>query len=413
MKNIQAWVERVLVPITNKITKTYWFSIIGEAVLFIVPLSMVSSIPSLLNILRRFIPAIPDLTPIGDFSFGIVGLLMAYIIPHSAMVKEGRADRSVMAGFTSIGTYMLCMKPEIVEGGRLFGFEKFGAGGMFTAIAVGLMVGIIYKTMLKHSFFNEDSSLPDFIQSWFDNIINILACLLIGWIITYVIKVDLFTFIGIIISPITKFAQSLPGVILVVLIEDVFYFFGVSAWVFVPIVGSITRAALAENAAMVAAGMVATNIQAFGFSKYHMIGGQCATLALALMLLFAKSKRYKVIGKATIVPSLFNINEPLVFGCIVNNPFMFLPIVINAIALPTIAYLWIYFGVGGAVANFMNFDMQFAPCIVQTYMFTGGNLSNCVLSLVCFAVSALVWFPFFKVADSYQLNKERESAKAV
>lgn len=406
MKKIQAWVEKTLVPITNKLTKMYWFSILTEAVLFIVPLSMVSSIPSVVNILRRFIPAIPNLSPISDFSFGIVGLLMAYIIPHSAMVKEGRADRSVMAGFTAVGTYMLCMKPEAVEGGRLFVFEKFGAGGMFTAMAIGLMVGIIYKEMLKHSFFNEDSSLPDFIQSWFDNIINILLCLLIGWLFTYVLSVDVFTLIGLIMSPITSFAQSLPGVIFITVVMDVFYFFGVSGWVFVPVVGAITRAALAENAALVAAGAAATNIYAFGFSKYYMLGGQAATLALAIMLLFAKSRRYKVIGKATIVPSLFNINEPLVFGCIVNNPFMFLPVVINAVALPTIAYLWIYFGVGGAVANYMNFDMQFAPCVVQTYMFTGGNLSNCVLSLICLAVSAIVWLPFFKVADRYELNKE-------
>ena len=410
MKRIQAWVERTLVPITNKITKMFWFSILAEAILFIVPLSMVSSIPSLLNIVRRFVPAFPDLTPLGDFSFGIVGLLMAYIIPHTAMVKEGRADRSVMAGFTAIGTYMLCMKPVAVDGGRVFVFEKFGAGGMFTAMAIGLMVGIIYRVMLKHSFFSEDSSLPDFIQSWFDNIINIFVCLLIGWLFTYVLNVDVFTIIGLIMSPVTNFAQSLPGVIFITVVMDVFYFFGVSGWVFVPVVGSITRSALAANAAAVAAGAAATNIYAFGFSKYYMLGGQAATLALAVMLLFARSRRYKVIGKATIVPSLFNINEPLVFGCIVNNPFMFIPIVINAVALPTIAYLWIYFGIGGAVANFVNFDMQFVPCVVQTYMFTHGNLSNCVLSLLCLAVAALVWFPFFKVADKYELDKETAKA---
>ena len=408
MKKIQEWIETKLVPITKKITNMYWFSILSEAILFIVPLSMVSSIPSILNILRRFVSFIPDLSPISDFSFGIVGLLMAYVIPHSAMVKENKLDKSVMAGFTSVGTYLLCMKPEIVEGGRIFVFEKFGAGGMFTAMAVGLMVGIIYKKMLNHSFFNEESSLPDFIQNWFDSIINILICLLIGWFFTYVISIDVFTAIGIIMSPITGLAQSLPGVILITLIMDVFYFFGVSGWVFVPVVGAITRAALADNAALVAAGEVATNIYAFGFSKYYMIGGQAATLALAIMLLFAKSKRYKVIGKATIVPSLFNINEPLVFGAIVNNPFMFIPIVINAIALPMLAYLWIYFGIGGAVANFVNFDMQFAPPVVQTFMFTDGNLSNCVLSLICFAISAIVWFPFFKVADKYEYQKDLE-----
>ncbi len=410
MKKIQEWIKNTLVPLTNKITNLYWFSIISEAILYIVPLSMVSSIPSLINVVRRFIPSIPDMSPIGDYTFGIVGLLMAYVIPHSAMVKEGKADRSVIAGFTSVGAYLLCMNPEILEGGRLFVFEKYGAGGMFTAMAIGLLVGITYKIMLKHSFFNEDSSLPDFVRNWFDNVTSIFLCILIAWFVTFIIKVDVFTFIGLIMKPITSIAQSLPGVVLITLIMDIFYFFGVSGWVFVPVVGAITRAAIAENAAMVAAGGIAENIYAFGFSRYYMIGGQCATLALAIFLLFAKSKRYKVIGKATIIPSLFNINEPLVFGCIVNNPFMFIPIVINAIVLPAVAYLWIYLGIGGAVANFANFDMQFLPVVIQTYFFTGGNLSNCLLSIICFGLSAVVWFPFYKVADQYQFNKEKDMA---
>ena len=81
MKAIQAWIETYLVPIINKITNSYWFSIIADAILYIVPFSMVSTIPSLWSILRRFVPSLPDLTPLNTYSFGLIGLFVVFIIP--------------------------------------------------------------------------------------------------------------------------------------------------------------------------------------------------------------------------------------------------------------------------------------------------------------------------------------------
>lgn len=156
--------------------------------------------------------------------------------------------------------------------------SKFGAGGMFTAMFVGLLVAVVYKAMFKFSFFGEDSVIPDFVKNWFDNIIAILLSLTAGYLLTYVIKIDVFTMVQLIMKPITSFAQSGPGVVLIVLLQNVFYFFGISGWVFTPVTRSITQAAIAENAAMMAAGMAPKNIYAYGFSRYHHIGGQGATM---------------------------------------------------------------------------------------------------------------------------------------
>lgn len=103
MEAIQAWITEHVVPVMNKLTSTYWFGVISDAVLYIVPFSMVSAIPSLWNIIRRFVPALPDLSPLTTFSFGLVGMFMAFIIPHNVAVKEDRKDRSMIAGFTGIG----------------------------------------------------------------------------------------------------------------------------------------------------------------------------------------------------------------------------------------------------------------------------------------------------------------------
>ena len=75
---------------------------------------------------------------------------------------------------------------------------KFGAGGMFTAMFVGVLVAAIYKAMFKFSFFGEDSVIPDFVKNWFDNIISILLSLTVGYLLTYILKLDVFTVVQII-----------------------------------------------------------------------------------------------------------------------------------------------------------------------------------------------------------------------
>lgn len=410
MKKIQEWIEKHLVPVMNKITQNFWFGIVADAILYIVPFSMVSAIPSLWSILRRFVPVLPDISPLGTFSFGLIGLFVSFVIPYNCLNKIGKKDRAMIAGFTGIGTFMMCMNFVTTDEGSLVAMSKFGAGGMFTAMFVGLLVAVVYKAMFKFSFFGEDSVIPDFVKNWFDNIIAILLSLTAGYLLTYVIKIDVFTMVQLIMKPITSFAQSGPGVVLIVLLQNVFYFFGISGWVFTPVTRSITQAAIAENAAMMAAGMAPKNIYAYGFSRYHHIGGQGATMPLALFMLRAKSKKYRVLGKATLVPSIFNINEPLQYGAVVGNPFMLIPTVMIAIILPAFSYLW--FVMGWGTINYVNFDMNFAPNAVSAFFMSGGDFRNVILVCINFVIAALIWYPFFKAADKAEVRKEEERAAA-
>ena len=416
MEAVQAWIEKYMVPVMNKITSTYWFGIISDAVLYVVPFCMVSAIPSLWSVLRNFIPVLPDISALNTYSFGLIGLFVSFIIPHNVAVKEGKRDRAMIAGFTSIGVYMMCMNAQAVEGGMLFDMNKFGAGGMFTALFVGFIVGFIYKKTCSKSFFGEDSVIPDFVKNWFDNILSVLISLFVGFLLTFVAKVDVFSVVALVMSPITGFAQSLPGVVLIVVIQNMLYFFGISGWVTTPVTRTITQAAIAENAAAMAAGMAPQNIYAYGFSRYHHIGGQGATLPLAVMMLFSKSKKNRMLGKATIVPSLFNINEPLVYASVANNPYMFMPMLLIAIILPTFSYLWFAFGWG--TINYVNFDMNFAPNAISAFFMSGGDWRNVVLDILNLIIAALIWYPFFRAWDKNEAKKEeaklveREAKKA-
>ena len=410
MKAIQAWIEKYLVPVMNKITQNFWFGIVADAILYIVPFSMVSTIPSLWGILRRFVPVLPDISALSTYSFGMVGLFVVFIIPYNCLTKLEKKDRAMIAGFTGIGAYMLCMNMVSVDGGYLVDLSKFGAGGMFTSMFVGLIVALVSKLMIQFSFFGEDSVIPDFVKNWFDNILAILISLFIAFLFTNILKIDVFTMVQFLMKPVTGFAQSMPGVVMITFLQNIFYFFGISGWVFTPVTRTITQAAMAENAALVAEGLAPKNIYAYGFSRYHHIGGQGATLPLAFYMLFAKSKRYRVLGKATLVPSIFNINEPLQYGAVVGNPFMLIPTVLIAIILPAFSYLWFTFGWG--TINYVNFDMNFAPNAISAFMMSGGDFRNVILVCINLLIAAIIWFPFFKAADKAELQKEREREAA-
>lgn len=263
--------------------------------------------------------------------------------------------------------------------------------------------------MAHFSFFKEDSLVPDFVKNWFDNIFAIVVSLFIGQIFTHMLKIDVFAMVTLIMSPVTNFAQSIWGVIFLSLVMDVFYFFGVSGWVWTPVTMTIQKAAIAQNTAMVAAGHSATNIYAYGFSRYQMIGGEGATLPLAFMTLFAKSRKYKALGRATLIPSLFNINEPLFYGVVVNNPFMFIPVFATSVIMSANTYIWMK--LGWAAIPFVNFDMNNLPNAVSAYVQSGGYWGNVLLVFVNLAVAAIIYYPFFKVSDKYEYQAELERAE--
>lgn len=412
MQKIQSWIENNLVPVITKITSNFWFGIVADAILYIVPFSMVSAIPSLWAILRRFVTVLPDISAISTYSFGLIGLFVVFVIPYNCLQKLEKKDRAMIAGFTGIGVYMMCMNFETTDAGTVVSMSKFGAGGMFTSMVIGLMVSVVYKLLAKYSFFSEDSVIPDFVKNWFDNIAAILISLIIGYLLTYIAQIDVFTMVQVIMKPVTSFAQSAPGVIIIVFLQNVFYFFGVSGWVFTPVTRSITQAAIAENAELVAQGLAPKNIYAYGFSRYHHIGGQGATLPLALFMLKAKSKKFRLLGKATLVPSLFNINEPLQYGAVVGNPYMLIPTILIAIILPGFSYLW--FAMGWGTINYVNFDMNFAPNAISAFFMSGGDFRNVILVCINFVLAAIIWYPFFKAADKAECKKEaeREAQKA-
>ena len=408
MKKFMDWMTDVFAPKMNKIARNPWIAAVQESILAAMPVILIGSFATVFNILRDFIPQIPDISMISNFSFGLLSLFLAYLIPATIMEKKKHRKTAKQAGMAGLAFFLMIVYPTFDDAGNInIVFSNLGTGGMIASLMAGLFVGAVMNQFAKHSFFGEDSSLPDFITVWFDTLIPITLILIIGWIFTFVLEISIFNVIYEIFKPFISIGQSFWGFVILNFIGYTFlYTFGISTWVIYPITSAICLQGIGDNMALVAAGHAPTFIHTGETTNLFLLGGGGTTLALAIMLLFlAKSKKLKVIGKSTIVPSLCNINEPLVFGApIAFNPILMVPMWIVGFVTPIITYLALSSGLVPIPAEPFNF--WYLPSPIVGYMVTK-SISGLLLVMVNFAISWVIYYPFFKVYDKQVCDEEK------
>ncbi len=110
----------------------------------------------------------------------------------------------------------------------------------------------------------------------------------------------------------------------------------------------------------------------------------------------------KTLGRMSIVPAIFGINEPLLFGIpIMLNPLLFIPYVISPIICTSISYCSIALGITPRLTGTMvNWTM---PQIVSGFLAQG--VPTAILQVVLILITTAIWFPFFKMVD-HQICKE-------
>lgn len=407
MKRFMDWMTDVFAPKMNRLARNPWLASVQEAILAAMPVILIGSFATLFNILRDFIPQMPDISLLSSFSFGLLSVFLAYLIPSIVMEKKKHKRTAKQAGMAGIAFFLMIVYPTFDDAGNIqIVFSNLGTGGMIASLVAGLFVGAVMNQFAKHSFFNEDSALPDFITVWFDTLIPITLCLVIGWVLTFQLHINIFDIIYQIFTPFISIGQSFWGFVLLNFIGYSFlYTFGISTWVIYPITSAICLQGMGDNIAMVVAGEAAQFIHTSETTNLFLLGGGGCTLALGIMMLFDKSKKLKIIGRSTIVPSLCNINEPLVFGApIAFNPLLMVPMWIIGLVGPAVVYLALDMGLVPIPAQTMGF--WYLPSPIVGYLVTQ-SISGVILVLVVFALSWAIYYPFFKVYDKQCVEEEQ------
>lgn len=417
MKKLMAWFTDDLAPAINKIFGNPWISAVASAMQKVLPFILVGSVVSIYNVFVRYIPSLPDISYVNTFSFGMMSLIVAFLVAYQAMIELDHSKYPVIAGLTAISAFIMSMAPNMVVIGvneatnltelTVKNISYLGGSGLFIAIIVSLFVSIIFHNYAKLHVLENSDSIPDFVSEWINNIIPMTIILLSIGILVFTIKFDLVNFINVLFTPVVNLGQSLPGFLVICFLYVFLYSVGISAWSLNAIVKPILMAGIAMNADLVASGLDPVNIvttETIFTTALIAMGGLGATLPLNILMLFGcKSKKLKTMGKICIGPSIFNINEPLVYGSIVFNPLLMIPMWINSIVGPLIVWFVMKGGLLAIPAGVNNVSRIPAP--ICTWLATD-DLRAFLWFFVLFAVYLIIWYPFVKKYDAQLLEEE-------
>ena len=407
MKKIMLWITDKFAPKMNKVVENPWVAAVAGSMMKGLPFILAGSLISFYNVFRSYVSALPDLGKVADVSFGFISIFLAFLVANQCMEKKKLSRYTIVAGLISIAVFVMFSMPEFNEQGEIIlTFNRMGATGMLVAMLVGLFTGCIFNLYSKLHILENNVTIPDFVTEWINNLIPILCILLISTTIVFTIQFDIFDFILSLFSPLQNFGQTLPGFVLICLIPAVLYTLGVSNWLFYAASLPIFMAGIQGNIEAVAAGKEAVNIvtsETVFTAALITMGGMGATLPLNVMMMFSKAKKLKVMGRICIGPSIFNINEPLVFGApIAFNPIMMVPFWLNSIAGPVI----IWFSMRLDLLNIPYRMMQIGqiPAPFSSVMITE-DMRAVIVYIILFAVYYIIWLPFFKVYEVQCLNE--------
>ncbi len=411
------WLENSFAPKLEKVTNLTWIVVIKDSLLQILPFILAGSIFCCLAILNNYVPSLPSFwTPFG-WTMSKISLMVAFLIPFNYCEKKKFRKQRIIAGISGLILFMIFCEPQIQAGGVVGqGQDLYGAAGMFVAIFAGIISGLIFGAFAKFSFFKEDSPIPDFVRQWFDALLPIILTVCLGWLFAGILGWDVASAIQVVFEPLGKFANTPGGFILILFLYTFIYSMGISTWVLTPMSEPIKLQSIAANLSLVAAGTATYHnllpfTETFIYTCYLWIGGVGCTLPLVILMCRSRSAELKALGKACLVPGVFNINEPVVFGAIAWNPLLMVPMWLNGLILPALTWLFTKV-IPFAPIPKIQFELWYCPYPISTLISTQGSITGLIFIILTFVVSTFIWYPFFKAYEKEKLAEEAEEAKA-
>jgi len=423
---VLGFVENVVAPVAGKISAQRHVNAIKDGFVSTMPFLIVGSLllvlafpPSEGNFFfdgwHGLIAAIGKDNIMAPFqlSMGIFALYASFGIAFS--LAEAYKLRAMNTGMLSMFAFLLAVAPMVnVEIGGVLPGAFLGGTGAFTAILCGLLVPEMQRLLIKYNIrIKMPDAVPPKISASFDLLIPIVfISVIIMSINVYLGQYDLKipTAIMQLFQPLVLASDSYIACLIAVLIVQILWFSGIHGGSVVGgIIGPMLLINLGLNQDALAAGEPLPAIFINPVMDFFIfVGGAGGTWGLVLMMMRSKATQLKTIGKMSIVPGTFNINEPVIFGTpIVMNPIYFIPWLLA----PTIntSIVWLAFKTG-FVAKIIAIPPWTMPAPIGAIIATNsGTAALVVLSSI--VVSALVFYPFLKIHER-QLLKEEQAANA-
>ena len=309
---------------------------------------------------------------------------------------------SAVTGKTTIGGWT-------VGGDSL---TRLSTSGMFTAILMSILAVQLYRLCVKKNWVIK---MPEAVP---EGVARSFTALIPGFVIAFAVLVingifilfgtDIYKVIAIPFAFVSHITNTWLGIVVIYLLVHALWIVGIhGANIVMGLVNPILLANMAQNVdgKFIAYAGEFTN-------SYVTIGGSGATLLLCFYIAFrAKSDQLRMLGKASMGPAIFNINEPLIFGLpIVYNPMLTIPFILAPIVSASIGYWSVQLGLAGKAIAQTPWP---TPIGIGAYVGSGGNIGAFVVALICALAAFVIWYPFIKMYDTKLYKEEMNSAEAI
>lgn len=414
---------------TEKLSRNIYLQAISDSMMSVLGLMILGSVAVIF--LAFPVPAVASffanigLTPvfatINTFTIGSISLYLVFLITRN-LTKRLVNEDGISAGLIGL-LFFLIITPlgDIVIGEtttRALPLTWIGTSGMFTAIMVGLFVGKVYSFIkIKRWTVKMPEGVPPMVMQSFEAlvpafILGITAGLIV-WGFSFTefntIHEVIFTFIQ---TPLQGLGSSIWAVAVIIALQQLLWFLGMHGTnIIAPVVTPLWLSLNIQNLDAFQAGQPLPNIVTASFVNIVCWSG--SAFGLALLMNFAKSKRYRELGKLSIVPASFGITEPLIFGTpLVLNFKLFIPFVFNN----SIALLVAYFVTNiGLVERVMGAQAIFGLPL-GFHATVGGHWTIVALQVfIHLILSPILWYPWFRNVDreAYKLEVKQVDEKNV
>lgn len=416
---IQNIMDKTIAPVASKVADSKMLDALMGGMMCTLPMTLgVSVIAILINFP---IPGFSDwvvssgLMATGNSILTVTMNMMGIYISFFIGLRWGKVCglSGYTGGIVSGAVFLAFMPQQSFEDIPMASFintSYMGSNGIFVAILLGLIVPKVTAILMSKLEIKLPDMVPpmvaDSLSPMFAAIVLFTAVWFAKWGLSFTPWGNLFDMINTLIgTPATMVGASPLAYIIVCSLQSIFWFFGVHPNVMLNFYAPVIMACSAANTEAIIAGEAlpygAWAVVALGTA----IGGQANALGISISLLFTKSERFKAIRGIALVPSLFNISEPLMFGLpVVLNPTYFIPFVLNIPVCAIVVQALYALGLGAA----FNPTIQLPWVLPQPVIaFMQGGIGCLVISVAVLAVSVLMYTPFTLMADRQALREEQ------
>lgn len=358
-----------------------------------------------------------------DLTMGVYGLIVSATVAKAftdilnQKQETGKSISALATMVSAISVYLILMG-DPVEGG--ISTEYLGASGMIVGIIIGLVIPNIFKFSIDHNLtIKLPKEVPPNLSESFASVIAYGLAITVFWIFDIIFKnfsggMNVAEALMNVLNPIFMAAESYLGMSIIYGATAFFQFLGMNGPDIVfPAVKPAMFQNLAENQELYRQGL--HSFHAMTNASYDMaiaFGGTGATLMVTLMFAFlSKSKGNRAVGRAAIVPVMFNVNEPITFGApLILSPIFLVPFILAPIANTILLRLFI------TTLGMSGFIMEVpwtTPGFIGTILGTNFDPLSFLLVPLIAIVDGIIYYPFFRVYDQKVLEDEKAKEELV